>query len=219
MVTLSLTGFSLKKSKKVSQQKKEKSTNVKEEQPSTELIISKNSVGYTNKKVDPKSFWVIMELVEDVSFDEHSEAIEHRIGVMFGPDTEYFVPFYKEQIKDKVVSLILFEGYFFVRATDHILRYPDSYHSEHIKGPMKKKREVVKILGVKINELKQELKLKLRERIPKKKQIVIPKIGTFSNLEGEVLSVDRKNLIAIVRFQYSTRIIEAPISFINLTIK
>lgn len=216
---MSLIGFSGKKSKKCPKQQKIECKDKKalEEKPAPELVISKNSVVYSNKKVDPKSKWVIIELAEDISFDEHSDAIEHHIKVLF-KDTEYFVPFFKEKVQDKVVSLILFEGYFFVRSIPIVINSPDKFHNEYIKGPMKKNRVVIEIPGIKINELRQELKLKLKERVPKLKQVVIPKIGTFSNLEGEVIAVDKKNLVAIVKFQYSTRIVEAPISFINLTI-
>lgn len=218
---MSLTGFNGKKSRKCPKQQNVRTEKIAdvEEKATPELIITKNSVGYSEKKVDPRTKWIIIELAEDITFEEHSDAIERHIPDMFGCDTEYFVPFYKEKIQDKVVSLILFEGYFFVRLTPENTRHFDRLHNEYIKGPMKKNRVIVEIPGVKINELKQELKLKLKERIPKKKQIVIPKIGVFSNLEGEVIDVDKKNLVAIVKFQYSTRIVEAPISFINLTIK
>ena len=222
MVQVSLIKFRLKKpikSPKRKKAQKEKTINVKKEEPTTELIIPKNSVGYTNKKVDPKSFWNIIELAEDITFEEHSDAIERRIYAVFGDGIEYFVPFYKEKIQDKVVSLVLFEGYFFVRSMPGVIDYPDNFRCEYFKGPMRKKQTVVSITGIKINELKNELKLKLKDRIPKKNQTVIPKIGIFSNLEGEVISVDKKNLVAIVKFQYTTRIIEAPISFINLTLR
>jgi hypothetical protein len=216
VVTLSQTGFK-KKNPKVDSKKKT-TENTKEEHKNTELYISKYSVIHTNKKVDSKSRWNIIELAEDITFEEHSDVIERHIPNMFGADIEYFVPFYKQKINEKIVSLILFEGYFFVRSTESVLIYPDKFHDEYIKGPMKKNRMVVEIFGTKINELKEELKLKLKQSYPKRKQIVIPKIGTFSNLEGEVVSVDKKNLVAIVRFKYSTRIVDAPISFINLTI-
>jgi len=219
---VSLTESKSKKIKKCSKRKglqKRKSTNKKNKKNTTELTVSKDLVGYINKKVDPKSFWCIIELAEDISFEEHSDAIEHHINLVFGDDIEYFIPLYKEKIQDKVVSLILFEGYFFVRSRSDVLNFPDKFRCEYFKGPMRNKKEVVEILGNKINELKNELKLKLKERIPKKKQIVVPKVGVFSNLEGEVISVDKKNLVAIVKFQYTTRIVEAPINFINLTIK
>ena len=183
MVQLSLKGSKGKipgKSPKRKRAQKEKSTNVKKEVATTELIISKNSVGYTNKKVDAKSTWNIIELAEDISFEEHSDAIERHICVVFGDDTEYFVPFYKEKIHEKVVSLVLFEGYFFVRSMQEVLDYPDKFRCEYFKGPMRKRQAVVTIPGVKINELKNELKLKLKARIPKRKQKVI--LGGICNL-------------------------------------
>lgn len=219
MVQLSQKKYEQKdpKQENVDNNKKGSSKNV-DDKPTPEIVISKNSVGYGKSKIDPKSIWHIFELAEDITFKDHSDILEHHINQMFN-DTEYFVPFFKEKIADKVVSLVLFEGYFFVRSVPEMSVSPDRYRNEYIKGPMRRKQSLVGIPGIKIIELRQELRLKLKERIPKKKQIVIPKIGIFSNLEGEVIDVDKKNLIAIVKFQYSTRIVEAPISFINLTIK
>lgn len=182
-------------------------------------LTCKKSVMDTNKRVNPKSKWNIIELAEDITFEEHLNIIEHYTFELFGHNIELFFPLYREKIGDKTAILTLFDGYFFVKSDTKISEYPDKYRNDCIKGPMKKNRKVVEVPGTKINDLKKELRLRLKELVPKKKQIIIPKIGIFGNLEGEVLSVDRQNYFAIVKFQYSTRIVEAPISFINLTLK
>lgn len=204
--------------RKCKKSQKEKNTKVKESLPE-QLLKHSNCIAFTNKKVDPKSRWVVFELAEDITFAEHSVSIEQSIYILLGPDAEYFVPYYKDKVNDKIASLILFEGYFYVKSDPKILQCPDKFQNEYIKGPLKERRVVAERPGSEINRFKKGLQEKLKELVPKKKQIVIPKVGIFSNLEGEVIDVDRKNLIAIVKFQYSTRIVEAPISFINLTLK
>lgn len=183
-----------------------------------EVINSKKSITYTNKKVDPKSKWLIIELSEDVTFEEYVETIEQHIIQLFGSDSEYFIPVYQERVQDKVVSLVLFEGYFFIRSSDYITNISNEIFNEYFKGAMRKQNKIVEIPGIKINEFKEEMLEKLKRIIPRKKQRVIPKIGIFSDLEGEVISVDRRKFIATVRFKYTTRIIDAPISIINLKI-
>jgi hypothetical protein len=207
--------------KKNTKRKYQKRSKVKENKLEKEIDIltCKKLVIDTNKKVNPRSKWNIIELAEDISFEEHFNIIEHYMFELFGKNVQYFFPLYREKIGDKTAILSLFDGYFFVQSNEMIIGFPDRFRNECIKGPMKKNTKVVEVLGIKINDLKKELQLRLKELIPKRKQIVIPKIGIFGNLEGEVLSVDRKNLFAIVKFQYATRIVEAPISFINLTLK
>lgn len=161
---------------------------------------------------------MIIELADDVTFEEYVEVIEKHIIQLFGTDSEYFIPVYQERVQDKVVSLVLFEGYFFIRSSDYIVNISYEIHSEFFKGIMKKQNKIVEIPGKKINEFKDEMLEKLKRIIPRKRQKVIPKIGVFSDLEGEVVSIDRRKFIATVRFRYTTRIIDAPISVINLKI-
>lgn len=207
--------------KRKTKRKYQRRSKVQEKKPveETDILTCKKLVIDTNKKVNPKSKWNIIELAEDITFEDHFNIIEHYMFELFGKNISYFFPLYREKIGDKTAILTLFDGYFFVQSDSKIIEYPDRFRNECIKGPMKKSKKVVEVPGVKINDLKKELQIRLKELIPKKKQIVIPKIGIFGNLEGEVLSVDRKNLFAVVKFQYATRIIEAPISFINLTLK
>jgi len=207
-----------KRKKKRKYQKRSKVI-VEKPEEGLNILTCKKLVIDTNKRVNPKSKWNIIELAEDITFEEHFNIIEHYMFELFGNNVQYFFPLYREKIGDKTAILTLFDGYFFVQSDSKIVEYPDRFRNECIKGPMKKSKKVVEVPGIKINDLKKELQLRLKELIPKKKQIVIPKIGIFGNLEGEVLSVDRKNLFAVVKFQYATRIIEAPISFINLTLK
>lgn len=207
--------------KKKTKRKYQRRSKIQEDKSEKEvgILTCKKLVMDTNKKVNPKSRWNIIELAEDITFEEHFNIIEHYMFELFGRDIQYFFPLYREKIGDKTAILTLFDGYFFVQSNSKIIEFPDKFRNECIKGPMKKSKKVVEVPGIKINDLKKELQLRLKELIPRRKQVVIPKIGIFGNLEGEVLSVDRKNLFAVVKFQYATRVVEAPISFINLTLK
>ena len=173
------------------------------------------SVIYTKKKVDPKAKWIIFELAEEVTFEDCSEAIEQDILQLLGEDVQYFIPIYSKDISGNLVSDILFEGYFFIKSSNKILDSIDDIRSDHIKGAMKKNSKIVQIPGEKINEFKKEMYEKLLRLAPKRKQWISPKIGIFSNLKGEVLSVNKRDMTFIARFKCSTREVEAPVNFIN----
>lgn len=161
---------------------------------------------------------MIIELAEDVTFEEHVFEIERHIIQLFGNDSEYFIPIYQERVQDKIVSLVLFEGYFFIKSSDYVINISNDIYNEYFKGVMKKRDKVIEISGIKINEFKGEILEKLKKITPKKKQRVMPKIGVFSDLEGEVISIDKRKFIVTVRFKYTTRVIDAPISVINLNV-
>jgi transcription antitermination factor NusG len=193
--------------------------------PSTDLIEEKstddesaNILNTNNDSVDPASSWIIVELFEDTSLESHYEQIEHCIRDVLGSQTEYFIPVYKEKVRGKIVCFVLFEGYVFVRRTDEIVRNIFRLKNEHIKGALFVSKCLRLISGVRVNEYKKRMSDRIRSMIPEKGQRVIPKIGVFKNLEGEVLSIDKKKLIALVRFEKASRVVEAPINVVNLFI-
>ena len=180
----------------------------------SQLRDKKRAIVYRNRKVDSKSKWVIVELADEITFEDNSEVIEHDVIQLFW-DLPYFIPVYSEEINGEAVSITLFDGYFFVKLSDDIVVNQDNLKTEHIKGIMKRNSKIVEISGTKINEFKVELKNKLLSLAPQRKQLISPKIGILSNLKGEVISVNKKKLIFHARFKCSTRLIEAPVSFIN----
>jgi transcription antitermination factor NusG len=74
------------------------------------------------------------------------------------------------------------------------------------------------VSGVRINEYKTKMQERVKTLIPVVGQRVIPRVGVFKNLEGTVLSVDKKKLIAIVVFEKASRVVEAPLNVVNLSI-
>lgn len=167
---------------------------------------------------DPESKWVIVELHENTFLEEHYEQIERFLEEEFGPDIEHFIPIYNEKIQGKNACFVLFEGYIFIRRTDSIIQSIFSLRNEFIRGALFVNNCLRLITGQRINRFKQEMQDKIRALIPEKGQRVTPKVGVFKNLEGEVLSVDKKKLIALVRFEKPSRIVEAPINIVNLSL-
>lgn len=170
------------------------------------------------KLVDPYSRWIIIELSEDTSLEQHYEHIERTLIEVLGTDADSFIPVYKEKVQGKNVCYILFEGYVFVRRTDAVVKDIFKLRSEFIKGPLFVDDCMRLVSGVRINEYKNKLRENVKLMIPKEGQRVMPKIGVFKNLEGTVLSVDTDKLIAIVKFERTSRIVEAPINIVNLSI-
>jgi hypothetical protein len=206
------------KNKKVSKAKNKNVKNrVSHKQKPFKLALRDvdRSIIYTKRKVNSKTKWAILELAEDITFEDYSEAIESDILQLFGKNVQYFIPVYSEEINGNVVSDILFDGYFFIKISDDFINKIDNIKSDNIKGVMKKNSKIIEINGSKINEFKKEMYDKLLSLAPKRKQLISPKIGILSNLKGEVLSVNKRNMTFLARFKCSSRIVEAPVNFIN----
>jgi transcription antitermination factor NusG len=88
--------------------------------------------------------------------------------------------------------------------------------SPYIKGEIRSRQKSGEMLGSKINDFKKQLLNRIREMAPKRGDVVIPKVGTFKNLEGKVTSVSRNRKTANVIFRTPSRIVEAPISVLNM---
>jgi len=163
-----------------------------------------------------KDQWYIIEMYEDCSFEENYELLESHILTTLGQDTEYFIPIFSKKIREKIASVVLFEGYFFVMCTDETRENIYSLKSDMVKGPITVKKNFKYVANKDINKFKKELQKKIKNMIPRKGQTVIPKVGVFKNLEGIVKSIDKNKLIAMVVFERSSRVVEAPINVINL---
>jgi len=180
------------------------------------------------KKLDPQDLdfkykgkeekWLIVELNEDCELKESAEVVVQQIKDLCGSGVEYFLPMYTEYVKDSPVFLVLFEGYIFIRVTDKVHEGCFKDRTEHISGPLICGGQNKYLKNKDINGFKTELKKRLRAKVPKKGQIVIPKVGDYKNLEGLVLSVDRKNMTAKIEFALSSRVVEVNIRIINLEV-
>lgn len=167
-------------------------------------------------KCDDLSKWIIVELTEDAILEEHIDAVERSILQCLGSNIEYFIPIYREKIQGKFACLVLFDGYLFIKEEESIRDQIYSLKNDYIRGPLRNNHTIQTVSGKKILEFKKEMLKKIKSIIPRKRSKVVPIVGTFSNLLGEVLSVDRKKLTALVRFKKSTRVVDAPINVINL---
>lgn len=170
------------------------------------------------KSVDPKSRWVIVELSEETSLELNYEQIVHTIEDVLGDDAAFFIPLYVEKVQGKNASYVLFDGYVFVQRTDEVISKIFRLKSEHIKGPLFVDGCMRLVSGTRINDYKTKMQERVKTLIPVAGQRVIPKVGVFKNMEGTVLSVDTKKLIAVVLFEKSSRVVEAPLNVVNLII-
>jgi len=208
-------------------------TDLKKESSSTEVPVEKgikrkyarraveaipDTVFNSTSECDPSSRWIIIELNEDTFLETHYEQVERVLRDELGSDVAYFLPVYKESVQGKCICYVLFDGYVFVQRTDDVITKIHKLRTEHIKGALFIDGSLRLVTGTRINRFKQELQNKVHTMLPQKGQRVIAKVGTFKNLEGEVLSVDPKKLIAIVRFSARSRVVDAPLNIVNISL-
>ena len=168
--------------------------------------------------------WLVVQLSEDCVLQESSLDVVREIKTLCGESVEFFLPLYVEFVQDKPVCLVLFDGYVFVKVSEEIDDFcfkdkPDTKDKiQHVIGPLYMNGVSKYVTNRDINQFKRDLKKMLRDKIPKKGQKVIPLVGDYKNLEGEVLFVDKDRMIAKVIFALSSRVVEVFIRVINLEI-
>lgn len=162
--------------------------------------------------------WLIVSLSEDTEMEEDYMNIDYEINTVFGVDVEYFIPIYKEKLGTKEICLVLFDGYIFVQEPRGGFKDIDfnKIRTTHVRSPLISDGSFSYVKNKDINGFKRELKKKIKSLIPKIGSVVIPKEGTFKDLEGTVVSIDRDKMVLIVRFETSSRVVQAPVSFINV---
>lgn len=160
--------------------------------------------------------WAIFQLKDDCDISENYESIEQELKNIFGEEIEYFIPVYREKIDSSSVGLTLFDGYIFIRFLDtqECVCNPGEYR--YLEGPLMKGGKISYASDKEINILRSNLYKKLQKRFPRRGQMIVPKSGTFKNLEGKVVGVDRKNRVVRAIFKQSSREVGADINVINL---
>jgi len=199
--------------------KKKTGKRIKNRRSAAKKIIIKGQPGPTDKDYlckDLKSRWWVVELDEDADLEQHAEYIERLLISIFGPDVEYFLPVCSERIRDKSSCFVFFEGYFFIKIDENVRRNISRLRGELIKGLLSKNGKYCEVTGKKINSFKKDMRSSIRKSIPRKGQIIIPKIGTFSNMNGTVIAVDRRKFLVTARFKKTSRVVDAPINVINI---
>jgi len=170
-----------------------------------------------NAKYPAASQWMILEVNDDgESLFERYELIEAELLEIFGNETPFFIPSYIEKIKDKVVGLDLIGGYVFVQKNESSESVAASMTSRNLKGIMVERGRSASVTGADINNYKKRLQQSIQDLAPKKGSLVVPKVGTFKNIEGRVVSVSRDKKSATVVFSKSSRTVQAPVSVLNM---
>lgn len=182
------------------------------------INILKKIIRDTNKKVEDNSIWYVIQLAEIEEIKNNPYIIDDAIKKVFGDSVNVFIPCYRERIEDSVTAFWLFDGYVFIEANEKV--YNNFFFSSENNYVLKKillnkSYKVKEISGKEINELKRKLWDLFCKSFPKKGDIIVPIIGSFSGYQGKVINVYKRDLIAIVSFVFSTRRVDVPISFIN----
>lgn len=183
------------------------------------IFTLKENIKNTNKKVKENSKWFAIELYDIDEVKTNPDIIDIEVKKIFGEDINFFVPCYREKIKEEMAVFWLFDGYFFIEAVDKIVNssfmcFKESYIFKRILS--RKGSKYKEVNGKEVNEIKKKLWNYFYKSFPKKGDFIVPKIGIFSGYRGEVIKIYKRDFMANVYFEFSTRKIEAPISFINL---
>jgi len=164
--------------------------------------------------------WMIIEL-HDQDSEMHVvyDALECELLRIFGYGVDFFIPAYVEKVKDKMVGIDLIGGYVFVERTEESESLAVRMQSTYLKGEIRGRNRADKVTGARINDFKKQIVAMIKSLAPKKGDMVIPKVGTFKSMEGKVTSVARDRKTASVVFKRSSRIVQAPISVLNMEIQ
>lgn len=159
--------------------------------------------------------WLIIRIREGCELSENYKSIENDLQNVLEDNTEYFIPAYVEKVEDQFIPIVLFEGYVFAKCSDCIC---DLSNVSSLDGPLIINHSIQYAKNRDINNFKDQLNSQIQRMIPKKGQLIVPKIGTFKNLEGTVISVNRKRRTAKAIFNMASRVVSAYINVINLEI-
>jgi transcription antitermination factor NusG len=162
--------------------------------------------------------WLVLSLSEETVIQEHYPNIEYEIRDVFGYGTNYFIPLHKVQLGVKEICLVLFDGYIFIQEPKEGFTGIDfnRIRATHVRSPLSQGGSFHYVKNRDINNFKRELKKKIKNKVPKVGDTVVPKEGVFKDLEGKVISVDRTKMRLMVRFETSSRVVDAPVPFINV---
>lgn len=182
------------------------------------IKLLKKEIKNTNRKVKDSSKWYIIQLDEDIDLEKNIRNIESALKDIFCDNVRYFIPCYKEIIDNEIIIFSLFDGYIFIENKDIII-YNDIIYlgDNNVYGKIvRKNNKIAEVSGEDINKIKKDLWETFCKGFPKKGQIIVPKVGVFGGLQGEVVTVVEKDFVAIVKFTYSSIQLEVPVSFLNI---
>lgn len=159
--------------------------------------------------------WLIIRIKDGCELSENYESVEKELQNVLDDNTEYFIPAYVEKVEDQYIPIVLFEGYVFAKC-ENCIWDPSSIIC--LEGPLVVNHNFQYVKNRDINNFKYRLNNQIQNMIPKKGQLIKPKIGIFKNLEGTVVSVNKKKRTAKAIFKQASRVVSAYINVINLEI-
>lgn len=168
------------------------------------------------KKLDEPWFPVMLRDGCDICSDY--KLLQYEIESVFGSDAEYFLPAYIEQLGKKIIGILLFDGYVFVKKTQDVNEASFSTRLGLLEGILKETQHQKPVTSRDINSFKTKLRRELKKRMPKKGDRVNVLEGTFKNMTGTVMSIPKEGNVVNIEFRKKTRIVEAAISTVNFEI-
>lgn len=198
----------------------------KNNKPKTDLNCSKNNKKRSIDKYfldlnyrfkNNREEWFSIMLRDDCNLCEDYKIIQYEIESVFGDSVEYFIPLYIEEVSKKPVGIELFDGYVFIKKSEEVDESCFTKKQSCLDTLVKRRRGRV-ITNRDINRFKTELKHRLKNKLPNKGDKIMVYEGTFKNMKGKVLSVDKKNKSTRVEFRKKTRVVEATLSIVNIEI-
>jgi transcription antitermination factor NusG len=162
--------------------------------------------------------WFAVMLRDGCDLQENYHLLQYEIEDVFGQDAEYFLPVYVEKVDKKLVGIILFDGYVFIKRSDTVHEGCLTRKTECLDGVLKGNRRQRPLTNRDINRFKTRLRHELMNRAPKRGDRVRALEGTFKNMVGKVLSVRKSSKTARIKFEKKTRIVEDVLSIVNFEI-
>ena len=158
----------------------------------------------------PQSDWFIIEVSEQGDSATYPELVV-ALQSIFGPDVDYFIPIYHEQLGSYTSTNTLFEGYVFVKDSEKIrINLANIKDSQMFSGFLKMGGKAQMLNIKEINSLRRKLKNSLNKKFQAGVRVKVHE-GVFQNLEGEILYLEDNGRIANVKIICLSREIIAPI--------
>lgn len=162
--------------------------------------------------------WFAVMLRDGCDLQEDYRLLQYEIEDVFGPDVEYFLPVYVEKVGKKLVGIILFDGYVFIKRSDTVHEGSFTRKTEFLESVLRCNQSQRPVTNRDINRFKTKLRHELVSRTPKKGDKVRVLEGTFKNMVGKVLSIRNSSKTARVEFRKKTRVVEDVLSIVNFEI-
>jgi transcription antitermination factor NusG len=171
---------------------------------------------------EPASAWATFLLHEYVEVSKSVASITRELTNILGDQIEVFVPVQTHNIAAREIQVILFDGYAFVKhdgSPDFDSRVKRARGS-YISSALIYNGKVSYISGKEITKYREKLKEMVFSFIPEVGDLVEGVDGTFANMVGIVLSVDKVAKRSDVKFRTKTReVVARNLSFLALRLK